>query len=98
VERSDPGAGRGDTERPLSALPTPAARIAAFVAICLAGAAGAFIGRGLVELQCEGDCRLPEGLGLLVGALVGAGGMAIVSVLVLRALGEWRELGDDGRR
>jgi hypothetical protein len=82
------------SDRPLSALPSPAARAAAFVAICLAGAAGGFIGYGLVDLQCTGDCALAKGLGLLAGALLAAGGMAVVAVLVLRALGEWRELQD----
>ena len=81
-------------ERPLSALPSPAARAVAFVAICLAGVAGALIGYSLVELQCDGDCALPLGLGILGGAVVAAGGMAIVAVLVLRAVGEWRELQD----
>lgn len=81
-------------ERPLSALPSPWARGAAFVAICLAGLAGAIIGMSLVELQCDGDCTVPRGLGLLVGAIVAAGGMSVVAVLVLRALGEWREIGD----
>jgi len=84
-------------DRPLSALPSPAVRAAAFAAIALAGLAGALIGASLVELQCDGDCTVPRGLGLLVGAVVAAGGMSIVAVLVMRALGEWRELGD-GRR
>ncbi len=79
---------------PLSALPSPAARAAAFSAILLAGLAGGLIGYALVELQCDGDCGLPLGLGILTGAVVAAGGMAIVAVLVLRALGEWRELQD----
>ena len=81
-------------EQPLSALPSPAARVAAFVAICLAGVAGALIGYSLVELQCEGDCALPLGLGILTGAVAAAAGMSVVAVLVLRALGEWRELQD----
>ena len=81
-------------EQPLSALPSPAARAAAFVAICLAGIAGALIGYSLVELQCEGDCGLPLGLGILTGAVAAAAGMSVVAVLVLRALGEWRELQD----
>ena len=81
-------------DAPLSALPSPAARAAAFASICLAGLAGALIGYSLVELQCEGDCGLPLGLGILAGAVVAAGGMSIVAVLVLRALGEWRELDD----
>lgn len=81
-------------ERPLSAIPPVAARIIAFVVILLGGLAGALIGFALVDLQCEGDCSVPKGLGLLVGAVVSAGGMAIVSVLALRAMGEWREISD----
>ena len=78
----------------MSALPSPAARAAAFVAILIAGLAGGLIGYSLVELQCDGDCALPEGLGILVGAVATAAGMSIVAVLVLRALGEWREIQD----
>jgi hypothetical protein len=81
-----------ERERPLSALPSPAARIAAFVAILLGGAAGGLIGYTLVDLQCSGSCDTPRGLGLLIGALVAGGGMCIVAVLVLRALGEWRQV------
>ena len=33
-----------------------------------------------------------RGLGALVGAIVAALGMSVVAVLVLRALGEWREI------
>ena len=79
-------------ERPLSALPSPAARIAAFAAILVGGFAGGLIGYTLVKLQCEGDCGLPLGIGLFLGAVLAAGGMSIVAVLVLRALGEWREI------
>ena len=82
------------TDRPLSALPSPAARGAAFAAICLGGLAGGLIGYSLVRLQCDGDCGLPLGLGILIGAVIAAGGMSIVAVLVLRAVGEWRELRD----
>ena len=85
-------------DAPLSALPSPAARAAAFVAIIVAGAAGALIGYSLVELQCSGDCAVPLGLGVLVGAVVTAAGMSVVAVLVLRAVGEWRELQDRERR
>lgn len=80
--------------RPLSALPSVGVRIGAFVAICLSGLAGALIGYSLISLQCEGDCGLPLGLGILTGAVVAAGGMAVVAVLVMRALGEWREVED----
>ena len=77
-------------ERPLSAIPSPAARVAAFVAILLGGAAGGLIGYTLVKVQCDGGCALPLGIGLFVGAIVAAIGMSIVAVLVLRAQGEWR--------
>ena len=83
-----------DVDPTLSALPSVGVRIAAFAAICLSGLAGALIGYSLVSLQCEGDCGIWTGIGLLVGALVAAGGMAVVAVLVMRAIGEWREVED----
>jgi len=76
----------------LSALPSPAARGIAFAAIVFAGVAGALIGYSLVRIQCDGDCALPLGLGIFVGAVGAAGGMSVVAVLVLRAIGEWREI------
>ena len=83
----------GDSDS-LSALPPPGARIAAFVAICLGGLAGGLIGYSLVELQCDGDCAQARGVGILSGAVIAASGMAIVAVLVLRAVGEWRDIRD----
>lgn len=80
--------------RPLSALPSVGVRIGAFAAICLSGLAGALIGYSLISLQCDGNCGVPLGLGILIGAAVAAGGMAIVAILVMRALGEWREIED----
>jgi len=86
--------GSPDVDRPLSALPSPAARIAAFVAILFGGLAGGLIGYALVNLQCTGSCGVPLGLGAFSGALLAAAGTAVVAVLVLRAVGEWRELQD----
>jgi len=83
-----------EPDRALSALPSVGVRIAAFAAICLSGLAGALIGYSLVSLQCDGDCGLPIGIGLLAGALIAAIGMAVVAVLVMRAIGEWREIED----
>jgi hypothetical protein len=83
-----------DGDRALSALPSVGVRIAAFAAICLSGLAGALIGASLVSIQCDGDCGLPIGIGLLIGAVVAAAGMAVVAVLVMRAIGEWREFED----
>ncbi len=79
-------------QRPLSALPSPFARILAFVSIILGGLAGGLIGYALVDIQYSGDNALPLGFGLFTGAVVAAGGTAIVAVLVLRALGEWRDI------
>lgn len=76
----------------LSALPSPGARAVAFTGVLLAGLAGGLIGYSLVRIQCEGDCGLPLGLGIFTGAVAAAGGASIVAVLVLRAVGEWREV------
>lgn len=87
-----------DPAESLSALPSTAARVMAFVAILIGGLAGALIGYSLVDVQCDGDCGVPLGLGIFIGSVLSAGGTAIVSVLVLRALGEWRELADRAPR
>lgn len=84
-------------QRPLSAIPPVTARVIAFVVILLGGLAGGLIGFALVDLQCDGSCAVPRGIGLLVGAVACAGGMAIVSILALRAMGEWREISDRER-
>jgi hypothetical protein len=86
------------TERPLSALPSPLARILAFVSILVGGVAGALIGYALVDIQAENAGDVARGIGLLVGAIVTAGGTAIVAILVLRAIGEWRTINDDRNR
>lgn len=81
-------------ERPLSALPSPLARAIAFVSILVGGVAGAVIGFALVDIQYSGPADWPRGLGVVIGAVVASGGTAIVAVLVLRALGEWRDIAD----
>lgn len=81
-----------DQEAPLSALPSPKARVAAFLAILLGGLAGGLIGYTLVDLQCHGTCATERGFGALVGAVIAAAGMSVVAVLVLRAVGEWKEI------
>lgn len=81
-------------ESPLSALPSGTARALAFVAIIVSGLAGGLIGYALVDVQCSGDCGLPLGIGVLVGSVMFAGGAAVVAVLGLRAVGEWRRIED----
>jgi hypothetical protein len=78
------------TPTPRTALPSVGSRLLAFVLILLAGAAGGFIGYSFVDLQCEGDCTVQTGLGAVIGAVLAATGVAVVTVLTLRAMGEWR--------
>jgi hypothetical protein len=77
-------------ERGPTALPPVKARVLAFLTIVVGGICGLLIGAALVRIQCSGSCSTPTGLGALAGAVLGAGGVAVVAVLVLRAMGEWR--------
>lgn len=76
----------------LTALPSTAARVLAFAAVIVAGACGGLIGYAVVDLQCDGDCTLAAGIGALVGAVFAAVGVAVVAVLVLRAMAEWKSV------
>lgn len=69
-------------------------RALAIASIVVAGICGALIGFAFTDLQCDGDCDLLIGVSTLVGAVVAAGGVAIVAVLTLRAMDEW----ETGRR
>ncbi|MBV9951318.1 MAG: hypothetical protein JO291_05175 [Acidimicrobiia bacterium] len=76
-----------------SALPSTTARVLAFVAILVGGLCGGLIGYSVTDLQCTSGCGgTKAGLGALVGALLAAGGVAVVAVLVLRAMAEWRTI------
>ncbi len=68
------------------------ARALAFLAIVVAGVAGGLIGYAFVKLQCHGNCTTPDGVGAVVGGAFAAGGVAIVAVLTLRAMGEWHTI------
>jgi hypothetical protein len=94
-----PRAANGPERRqePVSAVPPLGARIAAFAAICIAGVCGGLIGYAFTDLQCQGNCAVPNGLGGLVGALISAVGVAIVAVLALRAMGEWQTVRERDR-
>jgi hypothetical protein len=88
-----------------TALPSTTARVLAFLAIVVGGICGGIIGWSVTDLQCgperppgeeapveedDDGCTTAAGVGALVGGVVGAGGVAVVSVLVLRAMAEWR--------
>lgn len=81
--------------RAASALPSVQARVLAFVAILLAGLAGAAIGASFVSVQCKGACTTPTGIGGIVGGAVAAGGVAVVATLTLRAMGEWKRISEE---
>ncbi|HEY3142380.1 MAG TPA: hypothetical protein VGJ86_14675 [Acidimicrobiales bacterium] len=79
-----------DSDYAPNALPPVGARVLAFVSILVAGFCGGVIGFAFVDLQCSGDCGTQSGIGALIGAIIGAGGVAVVATLALRAMGEWR--------
>lgn len=68
----------------------------AVAAIVVAGVCGALIGWGFVKVQCTGDCTTPMGIGAVVGGVVAAAGVAVVAVLTLRAMGEWKTIKEQG--
>lgn len=84
-----------DERAALSALPSPAARGLAFASILVGGLAGGLIGWAFVNLQT--DSAVAAAIGAFVGAVAAAAGVAVVAVLVLRALGEWRHLDEPGQ-
>jgi hypothetical protein len=77
---------------PPTALPSVTARILGFVAILASGAVAGFIGYAFTDLQCHGSCATSDSIGGLVGAIIGAAGVAVVVVLALRAMGEWKTI------
>jgi len=75
---------------PETALPSVGARVLAFGAVLVGGACGGFIGHAFGELGGFGP--LATGLLLFGGGIVGAGGVAVIAVLTLRAIGEWNSI------
>ena len=74
-----------------TALPSVAARGAAFASILVAAVCGGLMGFAIVDLQCSGDCGGWALLGSIGGALATSVGTAVIAVLVLRAMAEWEE-------
>lgn len=79
-----------------SALPSTTARALALAAIVVAGVCGGLIGWRVTDLQIDGDAGVWPGVVGLLGAAFGAGGVAVVAVLVLRAMGEWSRIEESG--
>jgi hypothetical protein len=85
-----------------SAAPSTGARVLAVAAIVLAGLCGGLIGYGVVDLQStsptdDGGVSVGAVIGGLVGAVLAAAGVAVVAVLVLRAMTEWQTIEDKAR-
>lgn len=78
-----------------SALPSVGARALAVAAIVLAGVCGGLIGWKVTDLQVV-DAGIFAFLGGLAGAIFAGGGVGIVAVLVLRAMGEWNTIVETG--
>jgi hypothetical protein len=75
-----------------TAVPSVGARVVAFVSILVSGACGALIGYALVDIQSEGASTTAKAMGGLAGGVLGAFGVAVVAVLALRAMGEWKTI------
>lgn len=74
------------------ASPPVWARIAAVSSIIIAGIAGGLIGWSIVDLQCTTDCSTNAVLVGVASALICAIGVAVVAVLTLRAMSEWKAI------
>jgi hypothetical protein len=71
-------------------MPSRRAFLLAFVSVVIAGFFGGVIGYGLADIDCTRSCAGSRLLATVLGSVIGAGGVGIVSVLVLRAMAEWR--------
>ena len=78
-----------------SALPSTGARALALAAIVFAGICGGLIGWKVTDLQVT-DAGYIAGVGGLIGAVIAAGGVGVVVVLVMRAMGEWTTIVESG--
>ena len=69
-------------------LPSRGAFLLAFGGVVLAGILGGIIGYGIADVSSQSD--VSHLIGTFIGSLIGAAGVGIVAVLVLRAMAEWR--------
>ena len=74
----------------LFSSPSRPIQVFSFVAILIGGLCGGLIGYAFTDLQCAEGCSDLAGISAIIGSLIGAGGVGVVSVLVLRAVTEWR--------
>ncbi len=79
-----------------TARPSSSARLLTVASVLVAGVCGGLIGWAVADLQCSGDCTVQTGIGGLIGAVLAAAGTALICVLAIQAMAEWRE--QEGRR
>ena len=84
-----PSGPRPDSTAP-NAAPPLVARLLAVVAIVVAGLCGGLIGYAFMDLQCDDGCATYAGLVGLASAIGAAAGVAVVAVLTIRAMSEWK--------
>jgi hypothetical protein len=77
-----------DAEPTPPMLPSRGAFLLAFGGVVLAGILGGIIGYGIADVSSQSD--VSHLIGTFIGSLIGAAGVGIVAVLVLRAMAEWR--------
>jgi len=75
-----------------SALPSVLARALAFSAVIIAGICGGLMGLALGRLQWDKTEQAWIILVSIVGSISASVGVAIVAVLVLRAMAEWSDV------
>lgn len=80
-----------DADQSLSLRPPRRAFVLSYLGVVVAGLLGAAIGAGLVDAMCRGDCTANVAAGAVTGAIVAAVGVAVVAVLMLRAMHEWNQ-------
>ena len=73
-----------------TARPSLLSRVLTVAAVFGAGALGGLIGWAVVDLQCTGDCDMATGAGTFVGAVIAALGTALICVLAVQAMAEWK--------
>jgi hypothetical protein len=79
-----------------TAGPSLLSRVLTVAAVFGAGALGGLIGWAVADLQCAGDCDVQTGIGTFVGAVLAALGTALICVLAVQAMAEWKA--QEGRR
>ncbi|MFI5053934.1 MAG: hypothetical protein ACHQDE_06185 [Acidimicrobiia bacterium] len=86
-DSADRTSGRPADDATPPMLPSRTAFLLAFAGVVVAGILGGIIGYGIADVSSQSDAA--HLAGTFVGSVIGAAGVGIVAVLVLRAMSEW---------